>query len=120
MKPLIALLSASCAVVGLGCAQFERVDFEYRTEPPLETRLTWDDGTIPEGIALAVIARPVPDDSETTVELSSTDPKVLGVSPGPDKRIWVIYGVSPGTAAVSVKVDYSWKRNILVTVAEQK
>lgn len=116
----LALLASS---LGLGCGQVPGISFEPRTTPPLDTTLTENDIRIYAGIAVAVDAVPLsggePADDGTTVSLTTTDANVLAIDPTPTDGVFVIYGVTPGTADVHVYMSGDAVGAIPATVLDQ-
>jgi hypothetical protein len=105
VAPFLAL--AALAVGAVGCHPFDRVDFDAVTTPPVAASVTFDEVTIPKGIAIAVEARPMSGDDEldAELELRSADTSILGVDPGVDDKTFVLYGVSVGSTVVEVYYD---------------
>jgi len=117
------LAAAALALATASCSQQAGIDFEPQTQPPLDTTLTEDEIRIFAGVAVAVDAIPLsagePADDGTTVALESQDVNVLGVDPGASDGVFVIYGVSPGTAAVRVYMNSEPVGDIPATVLDQ-
>ena len=102
-----APLLTGAALAGCG-PDFDHLELAQRTSPPSATTLASDSVSIPVGIAVAV--NPIPrDDSNERVEkvmvdLVSSDLGVLGIDPDVDDG-FVIYGVSEGSATISMFLD---------------
>jgi len=119
-----AWLAALLPLLSVGCSDFDRLEFEPKSSPPASVTVTYEKITLIEGIAVGVRAVPVDTDDdemdeETVVDLISTSPTILGVSPGAEDDYYtdeenrepaanwnfVLFGVSPGKASVTVSVD---------------
>ena len=118
----------------LGCTSFDELDFTFRSVPPTNVIVSFDEIRIQEGVGVGVIARPLDDgvemDVDTKVELESKNPGVLGVGPSEpnafeeeseDKENWtfLIWGVQAGTTEVSVRIDGELLARIPATVEAQ-
>lgn len=122
-------LGAAIAVAGLtGCGGFDRLDFSFESAPPDNATVTYGDIHIHDGIAVGVIARPMDGndemDEDTVVELESKNPGILGVSRAverdeDDPPKFVLFGVSPGTTSVTVRIDGNVEGEIPATVEAQ-
>lgn len=108
------------ALAGLcGCSGFERIDFVYDTSLPVDVLLSYEQIRIPEGVAIITQARPTAGDGlmarSTEIQLTPKDPGVLGVAlalpedfnDSSESAQWsfVLFGVKPGTTAVTVRID---------------
>jgi len=128
----IALLGAPMMA---GCGGFDELDFRYNSVPPDNADINYQNVFVHEGIAVGVTALPLCGgetmDSDTRVELSSSNPGVLGVAfvqkptdpddvDGNDGH-WdfVLYGVSTGSTSIRVRIDGESEGEIPVTVAAQ-
>jgi hypothetical protein len=120
------------ALLGLaaaGCTpSFDHLDFSPQTSPPLVVTLTPTEVQIPEGIAIAVAPVAMAQSEALTssvVSISSTDVGVLGVSPEAGSppanapQTFVIFGVRPGQAGITVVVDGEEKETIPAEVTAQ-
>jgi len=134
IKSLMLVVALAAPMVA-GCGGFDELDFRYNSVPPDNADINAQNVFIHEGIAVGVTALPLCGgetmDSDTRVELSSSNPGVLGVSfvqkptdpddiDGNDGH-WdfVIYGVSTGSAAIRVTIDGESEGEIPATVAAQ-
>lgn len=117
-------LAGAIAIMSLGCEpQLARIDMQARTTPPGSVGLTEQGMTIATGLAVGFVAvaldesdSPMP--PETTLEMASTDPTIAGVDPSLEAGTFVIYGVAPGSAEVTVGVDGEFYQSIPVVVTE--
>jgi hypothetical protein len=119
-------LSALC-----GCGDFDRIDFQFDSTPPVDVYVTFEEIRIPEGVAVITTARPMAGDSvmarETSVELKSTAPDVMGVAwalppqlPDTSERppwSFVLFGVAAGSTTVTVRIDGE-ERGEIPTIVE--
>lgn len=116
-----------------GCSDFERIDFQYSANLPLDIRVSYEEIRLPAGVAVTTVARPMADGSlmsrDTLIELTSANPGVLGVAfalpnelgVSTENADWtfVLYAVSAGSTEVIVKVDEAEEGAIPVTVLPQ-
>lgn len=116
-----------------GCSDFERIDFQYSADLPLDIRLTYEEIRLPTGVAVTTVARPMAGGSpmarSTKVELASADPTVLGVAfalpnefgVSGESAGWtfVLYAVKAGSTEVTVRVDGEIKGEIPATILPQ-
>lgn len=119
----IALILAAVGATGCG-PDFGSLKFTKRTTPPVETVVDFDGISIRVGVAAGVITEPLDDDGDvmdddTTVDLQSVDPRIVGVDPVIEAGSFVIYGVSPGTTSIGVDIDGNHEADIPVTVTFQ-
>ncbi len=133
MNKLLFVPMGAGALLGLaaaGCTpSFDHLDFSPQTVPPLAISLSPTEVQLPEGIAVAVapVAMAQSDEALTSsvVSISSTDTGVLGVSPEPivpeasAPQTFVIFGVSPGQAGITVVVDDEEREVIPAVVTAQ-
>jgi hypothetical protein len=102
--------------------------------PDNRVSISFDQISIPEAIAVGVIARPLDDgdemDEKTEVVLESKNLAVLGVGPGQpndfeinqegtENWTFVIFGVSAGSTEVAVRIDGTLEARIPATVIAQ-
>jgi len=97
---------ALSAIAGCG-PHFDHLDFIERTTPPMTVSLLSTGVSIPEGIAVAFT--PLAMDGSTRMEdaqvdLVTSDDGVLGLDRAEDEG-FVMYGVHPGHANISIFVD---------------
>lgn len=122
MRRLLVPVVLALATLSSACSQEAGVDFELKTQPPLDTVVTQDQIRIYAGIAVAVDAIPLsggePSD-QTTVALESQDVNVLGIDPSVTAGIFVLYGVAPGAVNVRVFMDNEPVGDIPATVVQQ-
>ncbi len=121
---MLFALGLSAAVLS-GCGpDFERLDFQNRTTPPVAVTVDYTNVTIPVGIAVGVIATPYaggdPMDEDTLVELESDDTGVIGADRAIEHGSFVLYGVGAGTANINVRVDGDIQGSIPATVMLQQ
>lgn len=116
-----------------GCSDFERIDFQYSADLPLDILVSYEEIRLPTGVAVTAVARPMADGSlmarDTLVELSSENPGILGVAfalpnelgTGTENADWtfVLYAVNAGSTEVTVRVDSEVKGEIPVTILPQ-
>ena len=116
-----------------GCSDFDRIDFQYSADLPLDIRLSYEEIWLPTGVAVTTVARPMAGDSlmarDTLVELASANPGVLGVSFALPNELgvsnenadwtFVLYAVSAGSTRVTVRVDGELKGEIPATILPQ-
>lgn len=116
-----------------GCSDFERIDFQYSHDLPLDIRISYEEIRLPSGVAVTAVARPIADGSlmsrETVVELASENPGVLGVAFALPNRLgvstenadwtFVLYAASAGSTTVTVRVDGDVEGEIPATVLPQ-
>ena len=108
----------------VGCSSpSKHVVLESRTTPPMAVDLTSSHWRLPVGIAIGINTVPKEGndamDNDTSVELSSSNPSVIGVDRTLDRRVFVAYGVSPGSATVHAKIDGEPVQEIRVQVDAQ-
>ena len=124
-RPLLCALAVAAAALA-GCGpSFDHLEFTNRTTPPDSTSVSENEIRIQVGIAIGVIATPYDgneamDDEDTTLELESDNPGVIGVDPALEHGSFVIYGVGAGTANVRIIVDGSDEGRIPATVTLQQ
>jgi len=133
---LLPLATLGLAFGGIGCGGIDTVDFEFRSAPPDNAIVTFEQIRLHEGVAVGVRAIAIcgdePVDEETRIELISRNPGVLGIGPAPaspgdpeydddDAGNWnfVLFGASPGTTAVTVMIDGDPEADIPVSVDPQ-
>lgn len=116
-----------------GCSDFERIDFQYSADLPLDIRLTYEEIRLPTGVAVTTIARPMAGDSPmargTKIELASANPAVLGVAFALPNELgvsgesahwtFVLYAVKAGSTEVTVRVDGEMMGEIPATILPQ-
>jgi hypothetical protein len=116
-----------------GCSDFERIDFQYSADLPLDILVSYEEIRMPAGVAVTAVARPMADGGlmarDTLVELSSENPSVLGVAfalpnklgTGTENADWafVLFAVNAGSTEVTVRVDGETKGEIPVTILPQ-
>ncbi|APR81381.1 Hypothetical protein A7982_06728 [Minicystis rosea] len=120
-----ALFAASmimgAALTGCG-PRFDHLDFAQRTSPPLTATLSSTLVSIPAGIAVAFDPLPREDDGEliekVEVDLVSSNIGVLGVDHDTEDG-FVIYGVSEGSATISIFLDGEAVGTLPATVTKQ-
>lgn len=130
------LAAALLGGASIGCGGIDTVDFEFRSAPPDNAIVTFEQIRIHEGVAVGVRAIPIcgdePVDEETRIEMISRNPGVFGIGPGvpqetdpeyddPDYGNWnfVLFGASPGTTAVTIIIDGEPEADIPVSVDPQ-
>jgi hypothetical protein len=123
---LVAMTGAlACALsCATGCSpSFDHLDFKPQTTPPLSITLASDQVEVPAGIAVDVAPVAMAGDQaldKSIVQITSTDPTVLGIAPVSGKAgSFVIFGVSTGKASVTVTVDGDPKETIPAQVTAQ-
>ncbi len=126
-RPRVGALPAALAGIALvvlaGCGQQPGVSLQARTQPPLDATLTENLIQIYAGIAVEVDTTALvggsPAQDGTTVSLTSSNVNVLGADPAPDDGVFVLYGVTPGTADVHVYMNGEAAGDIPATVLDQ-
>ena len=131
-------LLAAFSLLAIGCADNNHVEFEHLTSAPGNADVFENEIQIEEGLAVAVVAKPVDDDRErleldTEVVLVSDDEQVLGIarlehdSEEQDDRAdsmqrgdwaFVIFGRSVGNTVVEVFIDGEREQEIPAMVEE--
>ena len=106
-----ALLFASLALLA-GCGErYTHLAFEPLASPLPETELTrpwvgWNRVELGTAVALRAVA--MDDDerlvSQPRIELTSCDPSILGVDPGPEENSFVFSGASAGETCIRVEI----------------
>lgn len=133
-----AWMAALLPLLSVGCSDFERLDFQPRTTPPQSVSLSFESIVLIQGIAVAAKAVPLDSgddmmDEETTVELTSNAPSILGVEVGAEDGYFdnleedapplnwnfVFFGASPGKTTVTVTIDGEKTGDIPVEVKAQ-
>jgi hypothetical protein len=119
----IAVAVAAAVAALAGCTPaFDHVEFQATTSPPLPADLASHQVTIPEGIAVAFTAVAFAADGstfdKTQVGFLSTSTGVLGVEPAQGGG-FVVFGVEPGEAALSVTLGGNEVGTIPATVTAQ-
>ncbi|UQA60223.1 hypothetical protein [Polyangium aurulentum] len=133
-----AWFAALLPLLSVGCSEFARLELEPKSSPPASVTVTYEKIQLVEGIAVGIKAIPVDTDDdemdeETVVELTSTAPTILGLSPGAEDQYYtdeedrepaanwnfVLFGVSPGNTSVTVTVDGAREGEIPVEVLPQ-
>jgi hypothetical protein len=116
-----------------GCSDFERIDFQYSADLPLDILVSYEEIRMPAGVAVTAVARPMADGGlmarDTLVELSSENPGILGVAfalpnklgTGTENADWtfVLFAVNAGSTEVTVRVDGETNGEIPVTILPQ-
>lgn len=123
MKTTHLAALASIALASLtGCGpSFDHLEFVQSTSPPLPVTLERTGVIVPVGIAVACTpiamdgADPIED---ATVGLITTNPSIIDIAPAVDEG-YVIFGVSPGHAKISIFVDGEAVGTLPATVIEQ-
>ena len=114
---LASLATAACS------PSYDHLDFSPQTTPPLAFTLTSAQVDLPAGVAVAVspVAMAGQDKLDgSIVGLTSTDVTILGIAPiSGQAQGFVLFGVSPGTAGVTVTVDGDEKQVIPAQVTAQ-
>jgi hypothetical protein len=107
------LLAVTClfSLLSFGCAkEYKNIDFEKVTTPPYQDQvdITSDIIQLPEGVAVAVKTKLKSKkrayDKDDKLELQSEDEAVFRVAKTLEARQFVMWGVSPGTTCMTVKV----------------
>ena len=132
------VILAAFSLLAIGCADHNQVEFEHLTDAPGTASIFEDEIQIEEGLAVAVVAKPVDDDRErlgldTEVVLMSNDQQVLGISrlefdeeeqedrsESMQRGDWgfVIFGRSVGNTVVEVFIDGEREQEIPAMVEE--
>jgi hypothetical protein len=124
----LGLVAAMSLAALTGCSGFDRIDFTFESAPPDNATVTYTDIRIHAGIAVGVLARPMDGndemDEDTDVVLESRNPSVLGVSRAvqedeDDPPKFVLFGVSPGSTVVTVRIDGNVEGEIPANVDAQ-
>jgi hypothetical protein len=116
--------AAALVLFTLGCEpELARIELHARTTPPGSIELSEQAIRIPNGLAVGFLATALdesdsPMPPETTVEMASPDPEIVGVDPSLELGAFVVYGVSPGSTEVSVAVNGEFYSSIPVRVTE--
>lgn len=122
MSPLLRLAAIALVAVGaFGCSSYDQTDFNMRTSPPVPASITNDHFTITEGISVGFIATPMDgaDEMKGDFRLETGDSTILGIGRGTAERSFVVWGVSPGTTTVRVRLDGKVEAQIPATVVAQ-
>lgn len=128
MKLRSTMALAMMALAGsalVGCTpDFDHVELELVTLPPLAVAVGERNVDMPVGVAVGVIATPFDTngeemDDEVVLDLISENQGVIGVETSVDDRSFVLFGVGPGTTTISVEVDHLKRTEIPVTVKLQ-
>lgn len=101
-----AAAAALAALAGCG-PQFDHLDFQPETTPPLSVSLLSSQVTLPVGIAVGFDAAPMTDSGpieDTHVDLLTSNGVVLGLDRTIDDK-FVMFGVSVGEARIDVFLD---------------
>lgn len=129
------MLALGAALATTGCSpKFERIDFTYDAEPPVTSAVSFASVQIPEGVVVAVTARPIAESgqvmpADTYVDLKPKDPAILGVAfalpqtqrRAADEAEWsfVLFGARAGMTTVDVRVGNETVATIPAVVAAQ-
>ncbi len=128
MKLRSATALAMLALAGsalVGCTpDFDHVELDLVTLPPLAVSVGERNVDMPVGVAVGVIATPFDTsgekmDDEVVLDLVSENEGVIGVETSVDDRSFVLFGVGPGTTKISVEIDHLERAEIPVTVKLQ-
>lgn len=123
MSPLRLLFAlALCTAMFAGCPQYDGVDLQVISEPPIPPEFTDQGIIIVEGIGARIGAQGFLTDGEAIssydFSLRSSDPNIFEVLAAPEDT-WVFVGVRPGDAELLVRYDGSVKDRIRIRVREQ-
>ena len=131
MKTNRSRSAIALALVGLlggalmGCApDFDHLEMQIDTTPPLAVSIGPTNVAVPVGIAVGVTATPFDTDGEkmdadVVLALIPGNQQVIGVQASLDDRSFVFFGVGPGTTSITVEVDHQRRLQIPVTVKLQ-
>ncbi len=123
--------AAAIALMGLlgsalvGCVpDFDHLEMDVDTTPPLGVQIGPTNVTVPVGVAVGVTATPFDTDGEkmdkdVVVDLVPLNQEVIGVETSLDERSFVFFGVGPGTTSITIEVDHQRRGEIPVTVKLQ-
>lgn len=123
-----AVAVAMMALAGsalVGCVpDFDHVELELVTLPPVPVSVGQRNVDMPVGIAVGVIATPFDTtgekmDDDVVLDLVSDNETVIGVESSVDDRSFVLFGVGPGTTSIEVEIDHLKRAEIPVTVKLQ-
>jgi hypothetical protein len=108
-QSLFACAAALVTSALMGCTPgYDHLDFAQRTSPPLPADLSANGVTIPVGIAVGIAPIAIDDSGDpmedVNLSLVSSSSSILGLDGAGDDG-FVIYGVAPGQATISVFVD---------------
>ncbi|MFW5739179.1 MAG: hypothetical protein ACOC1F_02310 [Myxococcota bacterium] len=109
-RSLLATLTATglsaCLVC---CSSYEGFELRSRSTPPVPVAVDAGSVMLPQGVAVAVqVIAPGAEDPQTGelyVGMRSSDPSVMAVWPTVEQGTFVVYGVSEGTAVLTVMFE---------------
>lgn len=135
MKRSATLVCLALGLAGTACSGFDSLDITFKSAPPDNATVTFEQIRIHEGIAVGITARPMDGDEQmdedTQLVLESRNPGVLGVAPGeqddqdedpedrPPNYNFVLFGAKAGTTSVVVLVDGDIEAEIPAVVEPQ-
>jgi hypothetical protein len=138
MKTTFGVLALSLATLA-GCSSDYTLDFEYLDAPPGVVSLDNRQVLLEDGVAVAVLARPLEDndrmDWETQLDLQSSNLRTFDIDrlEYDDERelrkdedlrdgdwSFLLWGREPGNAVLEVWIDGELEREIPVTVSRQE
>lgn len=103
------LPSFAAALLLLSCDTYDGFEMTAETSPPAAVTVDASSVIVPQGIAVAVSIRAPgaedPETGEVYINLSSSDPSVINAWPTVERNVFVVYGVAPGTALLTVDVE---------------
>jgi len=107
-----------CALVAVGlvgvlsmlsCNSYDGFELRAETTPPTDVTIDAGSVILPQGTAVGVLVlAPGAEDPETGevyITVHSSDPSVINVWPTVEQNTFVIYGVSEGTAVLTVSIE---------------
>jgi hypothetical protein len=109
----------------VGCVpDFDHLEMQIDTTPPLAVAVGPTNVALPVGIAVGVTATPFDTngdkmDDDVVLDLVSQNGDVLDVEASLDDRSFVLFGVGAGTTSITVEVDHQRRQEIPVTVKLQ-
>jgi hypothetical protein len=93
----------------LSCDSYDGFELRVETTPPTDVTIDAGSVILPQGTAVGVLVlAPGAEDPETGevyVAVRSSDPSVINVWPTVEQNTFVIYGVSEGTAVLTVLIE---------------
>ncbi len=110
------------SVMGMSCSSYKGFELVATTAPPTDVSVSETSIILPQGIAVgALLLASGAEDKETgevLVSIRSSNPSVINISPTVEQNVFVLYGVSPGTAVLTVDVEGQHNETIPATVKD--
>ena len=109
MRSVLLAVGLLGVLATVSCNSYEGFELRAETTPPTEVTIDANSVILPQGTAVGVLVlAPGAEDPETGevyVSVRSSDPSVINVWPTVEQNTFVIYGLSEGTAVLTILID---------------